>query len=381
MNKNNTECFMFENFEVPQDLIPSDPRFGVGPSLIPQKHVENLASNSVHLLGTSHRKPAVRSLCKELQDGLREYYKIPDGYEVVMGNGGATFLFDMIGLGLVREKSFHYVCGEFSKKWYDAHSNIPWIKVDKKEVDFGQGIDPENVEGYDMICCTQCETSTGVMFQNLPFVSKETLLVVDATSSAGQIPIDISMVDLYFFSPQKVFAGEGGFFIAILSPKALARAQELEKSENYRPKVMSWKSAIENSLQNQTYNTPSISGIFLINEQMKLLNHLGAKKVYAIAKEKYELIRSWVEEKPYLSFYVEDEYFRSHSVATVNIDESYCVEKIAERLRTLKVAYDIEGYRKLGKNQLRISLFHNVKMVDLLRLTKIISIMIEGSGK
>lgn len=370
---------MFENFSVPKELIPSDARFGVGPSLIPSSFLESLLEVSDHLLGTSHRKPAVKSLCKELQASMRSYFKLPKGYEIIMGNGGATFLFDMIGLGLVKKKSLHYVCGEFSHKWYLSHKNIPWIETELSKVDYGKGNILEAKTDADMICCTHNETSTGVMISDFPTVDENTLLVVDATSSAGQLKIDFNKVDVYFFSPQKIFAGEGGFFFAIMSPKALKRADEIEKNkERFIPNIMKWGVAIENSLKHQTYNTPNITGIFYINEQLKILNTLGADKVAELAKKKYEHIKQWVEKKDYLSFYVKEQAFQSHTVATVNVDKKFSVQELADKLRELKIAYDIEGYRKLGENQLRISLFHNVSLKDLEKLTQIISLAIEG---
>ena len=369
---------MFEDLTISKELMPSDPRFGVGPSKVPVEFIEALLSTGKDLLGTSHRKPAVRGLVAEVQNGLKQFFNLPAGYEIILGNGGATFLFDMIGLGLVKQSSYHYVCGEFSSKWYLAHKNIPWIKAEVKEVAFGGGLDIEDQTGFDMICCTLNETSTGVKINQLPEVGEETILAVDATSGAGQIPMDMSKVDLYFFSPQKVFGSEGGFYIAIMSPKAIKRAEELEKSSHYRPITMSWGHAISNSVKNQTYNTPSITTIFYLNEQIKLMNKLGEEKVYQLSLEKMKLLETWVDEKDYLDFYIQDVSMRSNTVATINVDEKYSVTDLGARLRELKVAYDIEAYRKLGKNQLRISLFHNVSKNDLEKLTKIISYAIES---
>ncbi len=364
---------MFENYTVPSDLIPSDPRFGVGPSLIKEEFFEDLAKTSKNFIGMSHRQPKIRNLCKNIQDGLKKYFNLPDGYEVIMGNGGATFLFDMIGLGLVKNKSYHYVTGEFSSKWFASHKNIPWIYADRKEVEYGEGINPEAISGYDMICCTLNETSTGVILTELPTVDENCLLAVDATSGAGQIKVDFSKVDLYFFSPQKVFAGEGGFYLAIMSPKALARAKDLYQRTNYRPQTMRWDYAIDNSLKNQTYNTPSLSSLYLLSRQIDLMNELGEDEVIKQAKEKLQLITKWVDSKKYLNFFVKEEKFRSHSVATIDVDKKYSVEDLCKRLRELNVVSDIEAYRKLGRNQFRISLFHNISLEDLEKLTKIIS--------
>ncbi|MCT4640786.1 MAG: aminotransferase class V-fold PLP-dependent enzyme [Bacteriovoracaceae bacterium] len=370
---------MFENFNVPQELIPTDPRFGVGPSLVPVEFMQRLAETKTELLGTSHRKPAIKNLVKEVQEGLKKYFNLPEGYEVVIGNGGATFLFDMIGLGLVNKSSAHFTTGEFSTKWYKSHNKIPWINAENISVEYGHGINPKDMDGHDMICCTLNETSTAVMVNELPDLrNTDKLLAIDATSGAGQIPVDFNKVDLYFFSPQKVFASEGGTFIAIMSPKALDRAKANYDRDSYIPEIMSWKLAIDNSLKNQTYNTPSVSTLFFLNEQVKLMNELGECKVVDMAKEKANYIYDWANSKDYLACYVEDEAFRSIAVATINVDDKYPVPDLTKRLRDLGVIYDIDSYRKLGKNQFRISLFHNVTLENLKKLTRIIDLAIES---
>lgn len=371
---------MFENFKVPQELIPSDPRFGVGPSLIPVSHLEKLAATGPHLLGTSHRKDAVKKVVQELQEGLRTYFKLPAGYEVVLGNGGATFLWDMIGLGLVESSSLHYVCGEFSEKWYKAHKQIPWIRAQEVKVEYGHGLDPQELPGHDMICCTLNETSTGVMLSEVPKLKNDhTLLAMDATSGAGQLKVDFTKIDVYYFAPQKVFASEGGLYLAILSPKALERAARVAQDKTrYMPEVMKWAHAIENSRGNQTYNTPAVSTIFLMNEQVKLMNQLGEEKIVAEAKRKARLMYQWAESKPYLNPYVRESKFRSEAVACIDVDDRYKVEDLSKVLRSQKLVYDVDAYRKLGRNQFRISLFHNVSYENLERLTKIISLAIES---
>ncbi len=371
---------MFENIEIPENLIPTDPRFGVGPSLVPVEYIQRLADTGAELLGTSHRKPAVKNLVAELQSGIKKYFNLPSGYEIVLGNGGATFLFDMIGLGLVEKKSAHFTCGEFSQKWFKAHNKIPWIEAEEFSVDYGNGIYPLNIDDADMICCTLNETSSGVMLPELPDLRQtDKLLAVDATSGAGQIKVDFNKVDLYFFSPQKVLAGEGGFYFAIMSPKAIARFEKLKKRESYIPEIMSWKNAIENSRKHQTYNTPSISNIFFINEQVKLMNKLGEDKVVNLAKEKAKFIYDWAQSKDYLSCFIEDENFRSIAVATIDVDKQYPVADLCKSLREKGIVYDIEGYRKLGRNQLRISLFHNISLENLEKLSKVISLCIEST--
>ena len=370
---------MFESFKVPKDLIPSDPRFGVGPSLIPTEAVEKLAKTGYELLGTSHRKDAVKNLVKEMQDGLRTYFKLPPDYEVVIGNGGATLLWDMMGLGMVEKAPYHFICGEFSDKWFRANQNIPWLKPASKKVDFGQGINPVDMPGHDFIACTLNETSTGVMLSELPAVAKDTILAIDATSGAGQIPIDFKKSDLYYFSPQKVFASEGGFYVSILSPKAIERTQKIAKdTSRFIPESFKWSHAIEYSRQNQTYNTPAISTIFLLNEQVKLMNKLGEDQVVKEAKRKAALLYGWAQEKSYLSPFVTEEKFRSIAVATIDIDEKFKADDLAKVLRSQGIVYDIDSYRKLGRNQFRISMFHNVTFENLEKLTKIISLAIES---
>ena len=370
---------MFTDFDVPEDLIPADPRFGVGPSLIPTKYIQALADTGSHLLGTSHRKPAVKNLVKELQAGFRKYFSLPEDYEIILGNGGATFLFDMIGLGLVNKASVHYTTGEFSTKWFKAHSKIPWIHATQKSTEYGTVNAVESLEAHDMICCTLNETSTGVMIEDLPDMRETDVLVaLDATSGAGQIPINMELVDLYFFSPQKVFGGEGGMYFAFISPKAIKRAEDIAKKDNYIPEIMNWKNAIDNSVKNQTYNTPSIANLFIINEQIKAMNLLGEIEVTNQAKIKAKFIYDWADSKEYLSPFVTAQSERSISVATIDVDEKYPITELLDVLRAKRVIYDIEGYRKLGRNQLRISLFHNVELDDLVKLTKIITLAIES---
>ncbi len=373
------EWKMFENYKVPKELMPSDPRFGVGPSLIPVEYIENLAKTGTELLGTSHRKPAVKNLVKEVQEGIAKYFNIPEGYEVVLGNGGATFLFDMIGLGLVEKSSVHFVTGEFSSKWQKSHAKIPGVEAKLEDAGIGNGINPKVVDGHDMICATLNETSTGVIITELPDVrDKDVLVAVDGTSSAGQVPLNLELCDVFFFSPQKIFASEGGFWVSIMSPKAIKRAEKIAQTDRYIPEIMSWKLAIDNSRKNQTYNTPSISTIFFLNEQVKAMNELGYDKVIELANKKAKLVYDWAQSKDYLEPYISDENFRSTSVATINVDEKYPVKDLLATLREQKAVYDIDSYRKLGKNQFRISLFHNVSYENLEKLTKIISQAIEN---
>jgi len=362
----------------PSELIPSDPRFGSGPSLVPLQFIDALKDAGVHLIGTSHRKAPVKNVVKGIQEGLTKYFNIPSDYQIVVGNGGATFLFDMIGLGLVEKKSAHFTCGEFSNKWFKSHKKVPWIEAEEFSVDYGQGIDAKNVDDADLIAMTLNETSTGVQMTHLPEVDENTILAIDATSGAGQIECDISKTDLFFFSPQKVFASEGGFFVAICSPKAIKRALSLnEDKSRYIPEIMNWKLAIDNSAKNQTYNTPSISTMFFLNEQVKLMNEVGYQGALDLANKKADLIYGWAQSKDYLSPYVAETKYQSKAVATIDVDDKVNVDEILKDLEKERIVYGIDGYRKLGRNQFRISLFHNITFEDLEKLTKLLSYIIE----
>lgn len=370
---------MFDQFEIPADLRPSDPRFGSGPSLVPTAFVETLAKTGTEYLGTSHRKPAVKNVVKQMQDGIRKYFQLPDDYQVVIGNGGATFLFDSIALGLVQKKITHFTCGEFSQKWFKASKKVPWISAQEEAVPFGEGINGKNDPSADVIAVTLNETSTGVVLTELPEVDDQTLLAVDATSGGGQVPCDVSKTDVYFFSPQKVFASEGGFYVSIMSPKAIQRARDIAADDTrYVPEIMNWNLAIDNSAKNQTYNTPALSTIFFLNEQVKRMNDFGGyQKVQEYAEKKASLIYGWAEEKSYLSAFVGQKEFRSNAVATIDVDEKIDVNSLISRLEKTGAVYGIDAYRKLGRNQFRIALFHNVSLEDLEKLTKLLSKAIE----
>ena len=370
---------MFDTLEIPKNVIPTDPRFGSGPSLVPVEFLNALAKTGTEFMGTSHRKPAVRNVVKEIQDGLMKYFNLPSDYLVVMGNGGATLLFDMIALGLVEKKVSHFTCGEFSEKWFKSSKLVPWIEAEQVAVPFGKGINGKAVPGSDVIAVTLNETSTGVQISALPQVDANTLLAVDATSGGGQCPCDLSKVDVFFFAPQKVFASDGGLWIAIMSPKARARAAKIAGDKSrYIPDIMSWTHAITNSEANQTYNTPALATLFFMNEQVKEMNKLGYAEVQKLAQKKADLLYGWAESKPYLSCFIEEKEFRSIAVATIDVDSRVNCDDVIKFLEKKKYVYGIDGYRKLGRNQFRISMFHNISYDNLERLTKLLSHMIES---
>ncbi len=368
--------------QVPKHFIPSDPRFGSGPSLVPMDFLTKLLNEGPHFLGTSHRKPKVKNLVKSIQEGLLKYFQLdPNEYLVVLGNGGATLLFDMLPLGLVDKKAIHFTCGEFSEKWFLASKNVPWIETIQYSVPYGEGINGDLKDGADVIAVTLNETSTGVQLSQIPNVrsNPDVLLMVDATSGGGQCPIDVNQVDVFFFAPQKVFASDGGLFVAIMSKKARERAEKIYKNKNrYIPDIMNFKHAISNSEQNQTYNTPALATLFFMNEQIKAMNEFGGyQAVINESKRKAKLLYDWAEAKPYLRPYVQNSEFRSIAVCTIDVDDQYNVDELIKALEKKKYVYGIDGYRKLGRNQLRISLFQNISFDDLEKLTNLLSYLIE----
>ena len=373
---------MLKNLRIPTHLIPTDPRFGVGPSLIPLEHIKKLYDQGPHYMGTGHRTAPFKDIVQSVRDKISRYFQLPEDYTVLMGNGGATFLFDMIGLGLVRESSVHYTCGEFSNKWYKAHKNIPWIKTEKVSVDYGMGITPteETCGDADFMACTLAETSTGAMIDHLPNIQgRDILLGVDATGGAGQCPCDVSKVDVFFFSPQKVFASDGGLFVCILSPKARARAEEIDQNVGrYVPHMMNWKTCLEHSEKNQTYTTSSLATVFLLNEQLKqLISFGGYEKVQEYARKKVKLLNEWIAKKDYLHHYIQEEKYRSLCVCTIDVDEKYNVSLILNFLKRQRLVYNINSYRKLNRNQFRVAFFHNITFENLQKLTKLLSFLIE----
>lgn len=361
-----------------ESYIPTDPRFGCGPSLIHLEDLAALQAQGPHLLGTSHRKEPVKALCRDIQDELRRYLSIPDDYVIVLGNGGATLLFDMIGLGLVKKRVVHYVCGEFSDKWFSASQRIPWIEAIRYRAENGNPNVISGHEGADLVTLTLNETSTGVMNTQLPAVDENCLLAVDATSGAGQIACDIAKTDVFFFSPQKVFASEGGLFVAVMSPKAQARVAEVASDpRRYLPVFADWRLALSNSVHAQTYNTPAVVTLWLFVQQLKRMNALGFAVVEQQAQKKADWVYQWADSRDYLACYVDNKYARSTTVATIDVTESVMVNKLLAFLEQNQYVYGIDGYRGLGRNQFRIALFHNISLENLKKLTALIDYLIE----
>lgn len=357
---------------IPADLKPADGRFGSGPSKVRAQALEALASTGSHVLGTSHRKPAVKSLVRRVQEGLATLFDLPDGYEVVLGNGGATAFWDIAAFGLVRSRAQHLAFGEFSAKFAKVTDGAPFL--DSSSVITGQpGTLPTPVAepGVDVYAWPHNETSTGVMapVRRVAGADDGALVLVDATSGAGGLPVDIGQADAYYFAPQKSFASDGGLWVAVMSPAALARVDEISGSGRWVPDFFSLPTAIDNSRKNQTYNTPAVATLFLFAEQLDWLNGSGGLD-FATSRtaESSAALYTWAEKTDYTTPFVSDPVARSQVVGTIDLDESIDAAAVAAALRANGIV-DTEPYRKLGRNQLRVAMFPAIDPGDVEALT------------
>jgi phosphoserine aminotransferase len=367
-----------DRITLPADLRPADGRFGSGPSKVPQDAVDRLAAAGSSLLGTSHRRPAVKDLVRRLREGLSVFFGLPDGYEVGLGNGGATLFWDIAAHCLVRERSAHAVFGEFSSKFADASRTAPFL-ADPIVVEAEPGDHPElgPVDGVDAYALTHCETSTGVAMPIRRVGEGASLVLVDGTSAAGGIPFDPPECDAYYFSPQKGFASEGGLWVALLSPAAIERSAELRAAGRYTPTMLDLGTALDNSRQDQTYNTPAIATLFLMVEQTeRMVAAGGLDAVASRCAAKAGHVYRWAEASDYATPFVQDPAKRSPVVCTVDLAEAVASDDVCAALRANGIV-DIEPYRKLGRNQLRIAAFPAVEHADVERLTAAVDYVAE----
>jgi phosphoserine aminotransferase len=357
---------------LPSDLLPSDGRFGCGPSKVRPEALAALAAEGAALMGTSHRQKPVKSLVGSVRAGLRELFSLPDGYEVVLGNGGTTAFWDAAAFGLVRERAQHFTYGEFSSKFAKVTSDAPFLG-DSIVVKADPGSAPEitYAEGADLVGWAHNETSTGVAVPvSRPAGSDGALIAIDATSGAGGLPVDPSDFDVYYFAPQKCFASDGGLWISLMSPAALDRVAEIGKSGRWVPEFLSLTTALDNSTKDQTYNTPSLATLFLLNDQIEwLLSNGGLTWAVDRTADSSSRLYTWAESTSYTTPYVADPNYRSQVVGTVDFDDSVDASAVAKVLRANGIV-DVEPYRKLGRNQLRVAMFPAVEPTDVSTLTK-----------
>ena len=368
--------------QIPADIKPADGRFGCGPSKVRPEALSALAATGTSLLGTSHRQAPVKNLVKRVREGVSSLFSLPEGYEVVLGNGGSTAFWDIAAFGLVREKSQHLNFGEFSSKFASSVKAAPWLG-DPSVIKSEPGTHPLPVAeaGVDVYALTHNETSTGVA---MPIRRPEgadagSLVLVDATSGAGGLPVDITETDVYYFAPQKSFASEGGLWLATFSPAALERAAEIAASGRYIPPFFDLPTAIDNSSKDQTYNTPSVSTLFLLADQLDWLNGNGGLE-WAVARtaESSSILYSWAEKSSYATPFVAKAEERSQVVGTIDFDDSIDAAAIAKALRANGIV-DTEPYRKLGRNQLRVAMFPAIDPADVQALTACIDWVLENS--
>ncbi len=367
------------SLDIPADLKPSDGRFGCGPSKVRPAQLQALTSTAAELFGTSHRQAPIKNLVGQVRSGLTDLFSLPDGYEVILGNGGATAFWDAAAFGLIDKRSLHLTYGEFSSKFASAVAKNPFIGDPIIiKADPGSAPEPQADPSVDVIAWAHNETSTGVAVPvHRPAGSGEALVVIDATSGAGGLPVDITEVDAYYFAPQKNFASDGGLWLAIMSPAALARVEAIAASGRWVPDFLSLPIAIENSLKNQTYNTPAIATLVLLAEQLDwLLGNGGLDWAVKRTADSSQRLYSWAQERPYTTPFVSDPALRSQVVGTIDFVDDVDAAAVAKTLRANGIV-DTEPYRKLGRNQLRVAMFPAVEPDDISALTQCIDWVVE----
>ena len=370
--------------EIPSSLLPTDGRFGCGPSKIRPEAVLALAQANQHLLGTSHRQAPVKNLVGSVRSGLRQLFGLPEGWEILLGNGGSTFFWDAATFGLIRERSAHAVFGEFSSKFAEASKAAPHLG-DPTIVKSDPGDHPTltAVDGADVYALTHNETSTGVAMRltRPAGTGDDGLVVVDATSAAGGLLWDPAEVDVYYFAPQKCFASDGGLWLAACSPRALDRIREIGASGRWVPASLDLKIALDNSLANQTYNTPAVGTLVLLDQQVQwMLGNGGLTWCQARSTESSSTLYSWADARDWASPFVADPAKRSAVVGTIDLvgaaDGGVQADDVCAALRANGIV-DTDSYRKLGRNQLRIGMFPSVDPADVERLTRCIDFVVD----
>ena len=374
--------------KIPADLKPADGRFGCGPSKVRPEALARLAEAN-DVMGTSHRQRAVKDVVGRVRTGLAELFSLPDGYEVALGNGGTTAFWDAAAACLIRERSLHLTYGEFSSKFSKVTAGAPHLAdpiVDS--TDPGDAPDPRGDEAADAICWAHNETSTGVMVPvERPADAGDALILIDATSGAAGLPLDPSQADVYYFAPQKGLASEGGIWLALLSPAAIERIEELDGADGrWQPESLKLSTALDNSRKDQTYNTPAVATQLLLADQLEWMNSNGGLDwcVERTGRSSGHLY-GWAEASDYATPFVQDERKRSLVVGTIDFSEEIDAAALAATLRANGIL-DTEPYRKLGRNQLRIGMFPAVETSDVEALTACIDWVIEngdvkGSGE
>jgi phosphoserine aminotransferase len=364
---------------IPAELKPADGRFGCGPSKVRPEQLAVLSTTAADLFGTSHRQAPVQNLVGRVRDGLRQLFSVPEGYEVILGNGGATAFWDAAAFGLIDTKSLHLTFGEFSAKFASAVAANPFVgEPIVISADAGSAPTPQSDPSVDAIAWAHNETSTGVALGvRRPEGSGDALILIDATSGAGGLPVNMADCDAYYFAPQKNFASDGGLWLAILSPAALARVESIAASGRWVPDFLSLPIAVDNSLKNQTYNTPAIGTLILMAEQIDwMLGNGGLDWAVKRTADSSSRLYSWAEASSFATPFVADPALRSQVVGTVDFDDAVDAAAVAKVLRANGIV-DTEPYRKLGRNQLRVAMFPAIEPDDVSALTRCVDWVVE----
>ncbi|BAF53916.1 phosphoserine transaminase [Corynebacterium glutamicum] len=365
---------------LPSEFIPGDGRFGCGPSKVRPEQIQAIVDGSASVIGTSHRQPAVKNVVGSIREGLSDLFSLPEGYEIILSLGGATAFWDAATFGLIEKKSGHLSFGEFSSKFAKASKLAPWLyEPEIVTAETGDAPAPQAFEGADVIAWAHNETSTGAMVPVLrPEGSEGSLVAIDATSGAGGLPVDIKNSDVYYFSPQKCFASDGGLWLAAMSPAALERIEKINASDRFIPEFLNLQTAVDNSLKNQTYNTPAVATLLMLDNQVKWMNSNGGLDgMVARTTASSSALYNWAEAREEASPYVADAAKRSLVVGTIDFDDSIDAAVIAKILRANGIL-DTEPYRKLGRNQLRIGMFPAIDSTDVEKLTGAIDFILDG---
>ena len=357
---------------IPANLLPKDGRFGAGPSKVRPEQMDALAAASSKLLGTSHRQAPVKNLVGSVRSGLSEFFRAPEGYEVVLGVGGSTAFWDIASFGLVENKAQHLSFGEFGSKFASATNKAPFL-AESSIIKAEPGTRPtaRAEAGVDVYAWPQNETSTGVAapVQRVAGADEGSLVLVDATSAAGGLDVDVAESDVYYFAPQKNFASDGGLWLGLFSPAALERAARIKAGNRWIPDFLDLQTAIDNSRLNQTYNTPALATLVTLDAQVQWLNANGGLDFAAgRTADSAGRIYRWAEASEYATPFVAKAEDRSNVIATIDFDESIDAAAIAKVLRANGVV-DTEPYRKLGRNQLRVAMFPAIDAADVEALT------------
>lgn len=364
---------------IPADLLPSDGRFGCGPSKVRPEQLQALVDTGASVFGTSHRQAPVKNVVGSVRAGLAELFALPEGYQVVISNGGTTAFWDAAAFGLIKQRSLHLTYGEFSSKFATVAKKAPFLDSPSViSTDPGTAPDPaaltsDDFGGIDLIGWAHNETSTGVAVPvTRPAGSDDALVAIDATSGAGGLPVNVADADVYYFAPQKCFASDGGLWIALMSPKALERIDQIAETDRWCPEFLSLPTAVDNSSKDQTYNTPAVASLLLLDNQIQwMLGQGGLDWCVSRTADSSSRLYQWAEASEFATPFVTDPSQRSQVVGTIDFSDDVDAAAVAKTLRANGVV-DTEPYRKLGRNQLRVGMFPAIEPDDITKLTQCI---------